>query len=366
MLVVKCLTLAYAASVLVLASATSLQIVGAGVRGFNGPRLISGSSLCTNDYPNGFSIVCDAPGASAAVFFVNGIQQRREGVAPYTINGDVSGNIFKWTPPAGVVTIDCNPVGAPSVSVSVKFACTPAPAPSPSPSSVPAVVTLRAVQAGTSGNDRTIKKLAPGFTLCPTDFTNGLSLVCDAPDAASVTFKVNGAVVRKESVVPFTIAGDSNGIVNAWKSFPSGAVTITCTTSTGESLTIVGSTCVPVTSAPAPVVTPKPSPSAAAVVGIDRNYCVGLKATSFVGSLSPGWTVDGESLWFRRYFDGTGIVDPDNAPLAYKFKVPVASTYGFTLDMKTAHVVDHNVRVFFSVFSQKLTCLCVLTYRIFM
>lgn len=362
------LKLALVATALAISSATTLRLLGAGVGTAPGIQLANGFSICAADYPNGVSVICEAPNASAAVFYVNGAWQRREGVAPFAINGDNAGNLFAWAPPTGSVNIECKPVGQPAVTVVGTFSCdataSPVPPPAaslipvPTVSAAPAVpalptvtpapvapsgVAIRAVRAGAGGNSNTIETLGNGFSLCPTDYAEGIALVCDAPGAASATFEVNDVFNNKENFAPFTIEGDSNGFVNKWTSYPSGAVKVKCFTPSGAAVTVSGTICgAPAASTPAPAVTPAPSVAAVAPVGVDASYCVGINATSYVGALAQDWKVVGDSLFFREFDDRTNIVGPNFAKLTYKFTVPVASTYGFTLDMDVGGDVDYN------------------------
>ncbi len=50
------------------------------------------------------------------------------------------------------------------------------------------------------------------------DLSNSLSVRADPKSGVgSVIFKLDGAVIRTESTLPYTVAGDSNGVYTAWK-----------------------------------------------------------------------------------------------------------------------------------------------------
>lgn len=176
-------------------------------------------------------------------------------------------------------------------------------------------------------------KLKDGFSVCKDDYPGGLSVICEASDVAGVDFYVNGVFVRTEGKEPYAINGNTKNQAISWNP-PMGETTLECKPKNQDGVKVTGTF---------GCTMPKMAPSSTA--GIDKDYCVGIKATSHEGSLKSGWTKDGVSLWFKRNDDSLGIASPVAAPLKYKFQVPIESTYGFTLDMDVGGGIDHNVSV---------------------
>lgn len=101
----------------------TLYVVSAG-DGARGPQLQDGSNICPDDYPIGFSILCETAGPVRKVnFFVDGEFVKTEYRVPYYIAGDYESTVAAWTtfPSSGVIM--CSPSGASSVSASVSFTC---------------------------------------------------------------------------------------------------------------------------------------------------------------------------------------------------------------------------------------------------
>jgi len=101
----------------------------AGIMGKKGPILADGFNICPATFaPNGFSVVCDM-NSSYAVFFVNGKWERREGVKPFTISGDILGSAKKWmNVPVGIVELRCDGESG-SISAKGNFDCESEPEP---------------------------------------------------------------------------------------------------------------------------------------------------------------------------------------------------------------------------------------------
>jgi hypothetical protein len=56
-----------------------------------------------------------------------------------------------------------------------------------------------------------------GDCICPDDYANGFSIVCDVPyDSKSVDFEVDGAYKRTEKMTPYAIQNDKRGLLRGW------------------------------------------------------------------------------------------------------------------------------------------------------
>lgn len=79
--------------------------------------------------------------------------------------------------------------------------------------------------------------LVSNGSICPSDYPNGFTVACSNvhPSTSAVLFFVNGALVRKEGLAPYTIAGDDlkTSVFYAWKSYPSYG-TIRCAPNVGD------------------------------------------------------------------------------------------------------------------------------------
>lgn len=322
-------------------------------------ELKDGFEVCGADFARGFTVVCDASESSAASanFFVDGVLQRVENVAPYTIAGDVDGNATAWSPPDtnSNVAIECVTSDAQgSILMRIAaigiFGCTTEDLTSTTSTTYTTVDTggdlgvaqERSISDGVQivvmeanfVNARRSAPLSKGFEFCVRDFSEAISLECEAPGASKAVFVVNGVHVRQESVAPFTVSGDNGGVAAAWVP-PVGQVSLGCETDAGNVLINGRFAC-------EDDPPPSPSPSPAARVGVNASFCVGIPAASHTNQASSDWvTVDG-GLVFRPDDPSTSTVGPNTAKLVYQFSVPVASTYGVTMDSLTPHGTEHN------------------------
>lgn len=219
---------------------------------------------------------------------------------------------------------------------------------------------LRIIEAGMNG--RVGPELKDGFKFCPQSFSGkGFSVDCRIPGANSASFLEGSTVVRREGVKPFMRNGDdaSKGVIYPWNSYPKGAATIKCKGNNGVMLTASGEFACPKPSAPksapsapksnppAPKPEPKPVvpkslPATTGPLGVDGKYCVTKKGSQYASKTGSGWEKVGTAMWYERTNPFGGIVGPNVARLVYKFTVPAASHYGFTLDMTTSHPTEHN------------------------
>ena len=211
--------------------------------------------------------------------------------------------------------------------------------------------------------------LKHNFVFCPSSFAAKISLECVAPKANSASMYVNGVLTRKESVRPFIISGDNNGLANTWKT-PEGEVSLRCTTSLGSSTSIKGKfSCPKPTMAVSPIPKVSPSPTTSAktspmpttestaeqdeksttlashekTLPFSWKYCVGLPATSHTNALPNGWVQFDKALVYRPLDDCAHCIYPPNAAvLEYKFKVPIASRYAITMESETKDPTEHN------------------------
>ncbi|KAI0559704.1 hypothetical protein FGB62_139g26 [Gracilaria domingensis] len=134
-----------------LAHSQTLQIYQASVPGPiagwpAGPVLPADITLCQDDLPSPFTVVCFPPegvSVSYARFYLNREMVRTERVAPYVITGDVSGSgAFPWNNPPAVSEITCRLSGGQNVTSTISFSCGgSAPSMAP-PATMPATTTM--------------------------------------------------------------------------------------------------------------------------------------------------------------------------------------------------------------------------------
>lgn len=105
----------------------SMQIVGANVGGGlaswpKGPFIKGQATLCKNQLPSPFTIVCLPDKATESVLFsVDGRTIRTENQAPYTLTGN-TGSAVAWNP-SSVTTVFCKSNNGESVTVKITFSC---------------------------------------------------------------------------------------------------------------------------------------------------------------------------------------------------------------------------------------------------
>ena len=364
-----------------LATAGRLYVKEAGVDGKTGIDLVDGFKFCPAKFSSkGFSIVCTPtePGTTAHVrFYVNDVIGRRESVAPYTINGDSNGNFIAWEPTGDLTSqkIACVVYTADgwkeNIIATGSFACDGAEpalpsqsaqptqpavalAPSSTPSAAPSKadgVYLRVIEAN-SQNPRKSDPLADNFRFCPTEFNDMISIECVAPESATYAeLYVNDQLQRRESVKPFTIAGDSGGNSNRW-SVVAGRVALRCETNAGSASVYGYFECdtASAVAGPAPsqssaaTKTPAPATGKTSPVGVNSKYCVLIPATTYTNEKGDDWVLqpDGKSLTFRPNDTFGGALPPSTSKLFYTFEVPVESHYAITMASRTIHNTEHN------------------------
>ncbi|CAN8069940.1 unnamed protein product [Agarophyton chilense] len=115
-----------------LAHGQRLQIYQASVPGpisgwSAGPVLPPKITLCANDLPSPFTVVCipdEGMSASSAKFYLNGVVVRAERQLPYVITGDMSSKgAFPWNNPPTVSEITCVLSGGQTVTSTILFSC---------------------------------------------------------------------------------------------------------------------------------------------------------------------------------------------------------------------------------------------------
>src|SRR5205823_8857511 len=200
-------------------------------------------------------------------------------------------------PPGCYMLFILNSTGVPSVAKFVKLAAAaPTPTPTPSPTATPTATSTPTVTPTPTAtpSPTPTPTVTPTPTLTPTPsgsqlsgmtvvtapsgavvgaFTNGynydignsLSVRADPlSGVASVVFKLDGKVIRKENMVPYSVAGDNNGSYTTWRPAVGDhaliATPFSATGGTGTAGTPVTITFTVINSGATP--TPTPSPTA--------------------------------------------------------------------------------------------------------
>lgn len=104
---------------------------------------------------------------------------------------------------------------APSATPTPTPSGTPAPTATPTQTPAPAGARLSGMTVVTAPAGMAVVPLTDGYDY---DLKNNLSVRADPISGVdSVVFKLDGVVVRTESVVPYSVAGDDNGVYAAWR-----------------------------------------------------------------------------------------------------------------------------------------------------
>jgi membrane protein required for beta-lactamase induction len=185
------------------------------------------------DLKNNLSVRADPlSGVASVIFKLDGTVVQTENSAPYAIAGDSNGAYNAWKPALGSHILVATPysgasgTGTVGPSITVSFTVvntTPTPTPTPKPTATP-TPTPTPTPAGPSLSGMTVVTAPGGTVVAP--FTNGytydlknsLSVRADPlSGVASVTFKLDGTLIRTENTAPYAVAGDTNGSYTAWK-----------------------------------------------------------------------------------------------------------------------------------------------------
>lgn len=244
---------------------------------------------------------------------------------------------------------------------------------------------LQIVEAGWEDRyGRKYGQILPVTQFCPQRFSSlGFSILCipTAPYTGKmVVFKVNGAVVNRETEAPFAISGDigDTGRIRPWGKYSwstaSPQLWIRCENEYGNLIaqakfkvdcqttyTKAHSRALP---APQPKPQPKPAPQpkwpvkagfrsltsapsqpqhSTGALGVSRDYCVTKRAEHFMGGKPKDWTfAPGGGLTYKAGDMDHSVDSPRRAILKYDIWVPRESHYAIAVEMKTRHGTEHN------------------------
>lgn len=74
-------------------------------------------------------------------------------------------------------------------------------------------------------NSTYLMPLQNGTRICPHDYNSSITIRCESQSIGETAeFKINGESVRNESVTPFYLIGDYEGVANPWLNYPTDAV----------------------------------------------------------------------------------------------------------------------------------------------
>jgi hypothetical protein len=157
---------------------------------------------------------------------------RTEGVAPYALAGDTQGDYWPWTPTTGQHRVTAIPVGTDGqvgtpltihFTVTADSSPTPTPAPTPTPTPTPpsaAALSLTLINADTDAPISGYESLPDGVTINLASLpTRNLNLRANTSPATVARVQFNYDDVfnfRTEGVVPYALAGDTNGDYWNW------------------------------------------------------------------------------------------------------------------------------------------------------
>ncbi len=145
---------------------------------------------------------------------------------------------------------------------------TPTVTPTPTPTPTPSGPQLSGMTVVTAPSGAVVSAFTNGYNY---DIRNSLSVRADPlSGVASVVFKFDGKVIRKENTIPYSVAGDSNGSYTAWRPavgnhalvatpFSATGGTGTAGTPVTITFTVINSGATP-TPAPSPAATVSPTP----------------------------------------------------------------------------------------------------------
>lgn len=206
---------------------------------------------------------------------------------------------------------------------------------------------LMIYEAGKNGKKG--PKVTDGMTFDVNTFpSKTFSIVCaPSKDSVYAKFYINGELVKKENVVPYTIAGDWRGKINEWDSYPDSTFTIKCELSDGLKstleLTIKDGTMMNMPMDNSDDDDNDDSGNMPPTSG-DGNGCVVIDAkTTLTSPLSNGWTSESDGLAYKKNLNNKKAITRAGAnALKYQFIAPKKSRFAFIIDMTTSNAVDFN------------------------
>lgn len=227
--------------VAVLSAATAqLQLFEAGPMGEPIQNLTDGSTICPDDYANGFNIKCMGGETDpAAVFFLDGKRVRKDRRMPFFIGGSSRTMVRAWRGFGDMNTIRCRTRSG-TWSAKLTFGC-PEPTPSPELGAPPATMFFRAAGVASSTDNQV--EVTRRIKFCPERDvgTKDFTVFCTPSDSsAKAVFRVNGGKVFKDVETPYYIGGDIGGVPNAWADVPVGRFTLVCSLGGGVKSQIHG------------------------------------------------------------------------------------------------------------------------------
>lgn len=343
--------------------------------------LAENQSICTADFPTGFTIGCVATDTdNRAIFRVNGIKVHTEFRKPFFIAGDTGGLAHRWKIFPTTAVISCV-LESNIFSARVSFDCGSSPVPThqlsipPNDSQTGAPNTSQTKHGHPSHPPGTIVAVPPGqpsrrfvvltdgATICPERQlkSESFTIVCTGSGKSKrAIFRRKGKILQKVFNAPFSIAGQSSdGSLKAWTEVPTGRFGISCSLNDGirKKVRRVRVACPdgaePIkpksgdngkNSVPPPVsdsVSEGPVDFTAAPLEITEGGCLLLQAQDT--QLSKGWEADvTDGVTFQPNNRSTKIRKGGETPLYYRFMSPRTTRYGLSIDMTTRGRADYN------------------------
>lgn len=291
-----------------------LQLYKAGPLAEPVQELSGNVTICPADYPTGFSIGCTGVESDTqAAFFIDGKWRRKDTVAPFLLLGSIPNKVKPWMSYGRSAEVLCRlPSG--TFTANIVFLCDNAPASTMFFESVGGEVITKVL-------------VRPRMTICPRiDLgTDAFTVSCAGGETTTRSFfRINSAQVSVDKEAPFYIAGDEDGIANAWTTAPNTSFTLVCAQPGGikSQARRVRIEC------------PELPPA-------EETGCVVLDATKT--ELSPAWTLDpAPGVTFNADNRSKELAKSGEAPLYYKFTPKITSQYSFILDMTTRGRADYN------------------------
>lgn len=356
---------------LLMPSKADMYFYEAGENSPRGPKLVDNMVFCPKKFSQGrgFSIFCEPyPNAKWADFLIDGVNVRRERLLPYFIKGDRNGKIRRWGEwkdyEGNYKKISCELRNRHGVlatyTATVSLTCdekdTPdKPNPSPSPTrdddkdkdKEPSSLLLH--PAGTIGTNYI--KVTDGMVFCPHEFSmDGFTVECVGSEyVTGAKFSVDGRMVKRESLLPYFIAGDRNGKAAAWKGYPtSGAFALACELDDGTTTTKTMQVKCEDNNEPEPSPEDMPDdkpddkPDDRPVDGVktSEDGCIVIDARNT--DVSNEWVTMATGVAFKPHVDGVYVAKAGKYPLHYKFTAPMSEQYAVVITMTTSHSTEHN------------------------
>ncbi|KAI0559002.1 hypothetical protein FGB62_172g010 [Gracilaria domingensis] len=281
-----------------------------------GPILPAKVTLCRDDLPSPFTVVCIPPEDQSPVwakFFVNGNFFRNERVLPYVMTGDTfNAGAAAWIPDLDVYHVKCRLSTGDVVSSTITFSC-----------SDDDTITVPPTTTSTTTLPPTTTTATTSTTLPPTTTTATTSTTLPPTTTTATT----STTLPPTTTLPATTTTTTT--------LPPATTTSISTTTTTTATTLPPATTMATTLPPTTTAIVPPT-----------DYCIYIPALTYNKTRDEDerrdWEEAEDSMQYKFDDDRTRTDPAGRATLRYSFTPLYTARYALTLDMFTSDKLDHN------------------------